>query len=61
MNEGYQICPRCNKQTLPKIRESSRVDAVACQNPEYKALIDRKELARRLNDAQIREWIKCRT
>ena len=44
MTDGYQICPRCSKQTLPKLREASQVQAVACQNPECKAVIERKEL-----------------
>ena len=40
--EGFQTCPRCKQNRLPRIDADSQVTAVRCQN--CGAVIERAEL-----------------
>jgi transcription elongation factor Elf1 len=40
--EGFQTCPRCGKNTLPRIQPDSKANAVKCQ--ACGQVIDRAEL-----------------
>jgi phage terminase large subunit GpA-like protein len=42
--EGFQTCPRCGKNSLPRIQPDSQANAVKCQNPDCKVVIQRTDL-----------------
>jgi hypothetical protein len=42
--EGFQTCPRCGKNSLPRIQPDSQANAVKCQRLECGTIISRKEL-----------------